>query len=83
VEATVVAEVEEQVSVEGAFIVGSRPATAAEVVALVGTLPAELHVGPAVAVLGAAVQPAVDRDETELAGAVCVELDEPGLQPSD
>ena len=38
---------------------------------------------PAVAVFGAAVQPAADRDETELAGSVCVELDEGGLHEVD
>ncbi len=66
-ESGIVAEVEEQVPVERAIIPQGRPAAAADVVALVITLPAELHPGTPIAVLGVAVQPAADRDESELA----------------
>jgi hypothetical protein len=57
--------VEEQVALDRFVIDESRPAAAADLVALVDALPGELDTGPAVLFSRAAVQPTADGDESE------------------
>src|ERR1700742_3047552 len=60
-----------------------RPATSADLIALVDTFPGELDTGPALPLDRAAVQPTADGDEAELAGPVLGELDETWLDQVD
>jgi hypothetical protein len=61
----------------------SRPATTADLIALVDTAPGELDTDTTVRLDRAAVQPTADGDETELAGPVRGELDEAGSNQID
>jgi hypothetical protein len=68
--------VEEQVSLESYVINHGGPAAPADLVTFVFAVSAELDAGAAVAFGTAAVHPATDSDETELAGPLPGELDE-------
>jgi hypothetical protein len=68
--------VDEQVTLDRLGIDGRRPPAAADLVALVVTIPGELDTGATVPCDRAAVQPAADGDGAELAGPVPGELDE-------
>jgi hypothetical protein len=75
--------VDEQVSLERDVINHGGPAAPADLVTVVLVVPAELDVGAAVAFGRAAVHPATDSDEAELAGPVPSELDEAGFEEVD
>jgi hypothetical protein len=75
--------VDEQVSLERDLINHSGPAPPADLIALVHAVPAELDADAAVAFGTAAVHPATEGDEAELAGPVPGELDEAGFKEVD
>jgi hypothetical protein len=67
--------VEEHVALDRLAVDTDRPPAAADRVALIDTSPGELDTDTAIPLERAAVQPATDSDETELAGPVRGELD--------
>jgi len=75
--------VEEQVTLDCLAIDKRRPPAPTDVVALVDTIPGELDTDTTIPLDRAAVQPATDGNETELAGPVPGELDETRLDQVD
>jgi hypothetical protein len=75
--------VDEQVSLERDVINHSGPAPPADPLTFVHAVPAELDAGVAVAFGTAAVHPATEGDEAELAGPVPGELDEARFKEVD
>jgi hypothetical protein len=75
--------VDEQVPLDRGVVDEGGPAAPADLVAFVVAFPAELDTGVAVVLDGAAVHPASDGDEAELAGPVLGELDEAGFDEVD
>jgi hypothetical protein len=75
--------VEERVSFDRLVVDQDRPATSADLIALVRAFPREFDAGQAVPLGQAAVQRTVDGDEAELTGPVAGELDETRLDQVD
>jgi hypothetical protein len=67
--------VEEQVALDRPVIDSGRPPAPIDAVALVQAVPGELDTDTTIPLERAAVQPATDGDEAELAGPVSGELD--------